>query len=377
MPRPAPISTIDNDFAFNTMNVRIPDILRDVINNNPDYPPSIMKNLENLQHTISNGDTVKMLPPDAHDYAAWLPHYEEQLNSYQPFNWHACDWFFGETYAYRSLMEAVRYFETGRDPFAPTKREEIASDALWALLERAIDAEDDLVTLLGLAVWGNRIDLSYAPSREHGTTISENDLLVDDRTAFVALLDTIPHLNMILDNFGTEFAMDLVAADSLLKRGKSVALHFKAHPTFVSDAIAPDFWTMLAAMDEHVPQLASRLRNAWNIGKLTLKPHPFWNSSYFMWEMPSSLKQSLRGSALIVKGDANYRRMVGDAIWDTTVPFGEVLAYMHVPVLALRILKSEPVVGLPVGMAKPLDTVDEKWRLNGRRGVIQFYDGQA
>ena len=377
MPRPAPISTIDNDFAFNTMNVRIPNILRDVINHNPDYPPSITKNLERLLKSISDGARIKMLPPDAHDYTAWLPHYEEQLNSYQPFNWHGCDWFFGETFAYRSLMEAVRYFETGRDPFAPTKREEIASDALWTLLERAIDAEDDLVTLLGLAVWGNRIDLSYAPSREHGTTINEDDLLDDDREAFVTLLDAIPHINMILDNFGTEFAMDLVLTDAMLKRDKTVTLHLKAHPTFVSDAIVPDFWSMLAAMDEKVPHLSSRLRDNWEHGKLTLKSHPFWNSSYFMWEIPSPLKKSLRGSALIVKGDANYRRLVGDAIWETTVPFSEVLAYVQVPVLALRVLKSEPVVGLPDGMAQRLDSIDEQWRLNGKRGVIQFHDGQV
>lgn len=377
MPRPAPISTIDNDFAFNTMSVRIPDILRDVINHNPDYPLSVMKNLESLLKSIRDGDTVKMLPPDAHDYAAWLPQYEEQLNSYQPFNWHTCDWFFGETFAYRSMMEAVRYFETGRDPFAPTKREEIASDALWTFLEQAIDAEDDLVTLLGLAVWGNRIDLSYAPAREHGTTVDEEDLLVDHREAFVATLDAIPHISMILDNFGTEFAMDLVVTDALLKREKTVALHLKAHPTFVSDAIVLDFWSMLAAMDEYVPQLSSRLRDNWEHGKLTLKLHPFWNSSYFLWEMPAHLKKSLRGSGLIVKGDANYRRMVGDAIWESTIPFGEVLAYMQGPVLALRVLKSEPVVGLPAGIAKQLDTVDEQWRLNGRRGVIQFYDGQA
>lgn len=374
MPRPAPISTIDNDFGFNTMNVRIPDILREVIENNPDYSPFIKSSLDTLLKAISDGNTVKMLPPDAHDYAAWLPQYEEQLNSYQPFNWHACDWFFGETFAYRSLMEAVRYFETGRDPFAPTKRTELAADALWTLLEKAVAAEDDLSTLLSFALWGNRIDLSYAPSREHGTAINDDDVLVDDRADALALLGDIAHVNIILDNFGTEFAMDLVLVDALLKRDKTVALHPKAHPTFVSDTIAPDFWTMLSAIDEHVPQLAARLRKAWETGKLTLRPHPFWNSSYFMWEMPPALKSSLRSSLVIVKGDANYRRMVGDAIWNTTVPFSDVLSYMHTPVLAVRTLKSEPVVGLPEGMAEQLDSVDDRWRLNGKRGLIQLHD---
>jgi hypothetical protein len=375
MPRPSPISTMDNDFAFDTMDVRIPDILREVINNNPDYPVAITNNLQNLLSAISSGGTIQMLPGDAHDYASWLPQYEEQLNSYQPFNWHACDWFFAETFAYRSLMEAVRYIETGRDPFAPTKREELDSGALWNLLEEAIAVKDDLSALLSFALWGNRIDLSYAPSREHGTAINDDNILVDDRKETLALLDDISHIHIILDNFGTEFAMDLVLVDALLKRNKAVTLHPKMHPTFVSDTISPDFWAILSAMDERVPQLSERLRSAWDSGQVTLRPHPFWNSSYFMWAMPPALKRSLRGTLVILKGDANYRRAVGDAIWETTTPFSDVLSYMHTPVLALRTLKSESVVGFEDGMADHLDSIDEQWRFNGKRGLIQLHHG--
>jgi len=41
--------------------------------------------------------------------------------------------------------------------------------------------------------------------------------------------------------------------------------------------------------------------------------------------------------------------------------------------LALRTMKSDPLVGVPVGTAAELDPVDPKWRLNAKRAVMQFY----
>jgi hypothetical protein len=78
---------------------------------------------------------------------------------------------------------------------------------------------------------------------------------------------------------------------------------------------------------------------------------------------------------VIVKGDANYRRLVGDAVWQPETPFEDVMRYFPAPILALRTGKSDPIVGLPRGMAQALDQQDPAWRVNGRRGVIQFRDG--
>jgi hypothetical protein len=89
--------------------------------------------------------------------------------------------------------------------------------------------------------------------------------------------------------------------------------------------------------------------------------------------MPPRFQQFFTGAALVVsKGDANYRRVVGDALWQPETPFADVTAYFPAPLLALRTLKSNPIVGLPAGLAERLDAEDATWRVNGRRGVAQF-----
>ena len=76
---------------------------------------------------------------------------------------------------------------------------------------------------------------------------------------------------------------------------------------------------------------------------------------------------------MIIKGDANYRRTVGDCLWPAQTPFTHVLSYIDAPVLCLRTLKSDPVIGLPsAATAAALDRVDPEWRVNGKRGLIQF-----
>jgi hypothetical protein len=95
-----------------------------------------------------------------------------------------------------------------------------------------------------------------------------------------------------------------------------------------------------------------------------------------MWDLPPHLERLLAGAKLVIlKGDANYRRLVGDAIWPAETPFVDVAAHFPAPLLALRTLKSDPVVGLPAGLVAQLDGIDRGWRVNGRRGLVQFLPG--
>ena len=90
--------------------------------------------------------------------------------------------------------------------------------------------------------------------------------------------------------------------------------------------------------------------------------------------MPADLARKLNDARLvIIKGDANYRRAVGDCLWEAHTPFSHALEYLDAPALCLRALKSDPVVGLPSAhTAKALDRIDPDWRVNGKRGLIQF-----
>jgi hypothetical protein len=162
--------------------------------------------------------------------------------------------------------------------------------------------------------------------------------------------------------------------------GADVVLHAKAHPTFVSDATEYDVRRFLessgkAGTQYSAAQLAciERLAAAHGRGQLTIAPHAYWNSPLSLWELPAELERLFESARLVLlKGDANYRRALGDALWPPTTPFAEATAYFPAPLLALRTLKSDPIVGLPAGCAEALDRADSRWRVNGRRGVASL-----
>jgi hypothetical protein len=77
-------------------------------------------------------------------------------------------------------------------------------------------------------------------------------------------------------------------------------------------------------------------------------------------------------SLVILKGDMNYRRAVGDALWDRHTTFATVMHYFPAPVMALRSLKSDAIVGLPAELVRRLDEKTSAWRVGGHYGVIQF-----
>lgn len=382
-----------NPFANHTMRVRVPEILQQTLDLNPNYSDNIKDRVKALHDEIAEGQKIKALDQlTAPDYYVWLHALQAQhAQVTEELAWHNAVWFFAETYAYRRLMEAVRWLETGRDPFLPKKQEELAGDALWSLLERALEQSgtitDQLADVVAFGLWGNRIDLSYAASMAHGTDIGADDLLVDNRPELLDYLSKTgtdkthkseKPVYIIADNTGSELAMDLVMIDFLLEHvTDKVYLHVKAHPTFVSDAIPADVLMLLDKMQDHVgatDALAKRLINYWEQEQFMIVPHPYWNSSLFLWDMPETLYKNLNSARLVVvKGDANYRRTIGDAVWDVSAPFADVTRYLDAPLLCLRTLKSDPIVGLPSTEAGiKLDTIDPKWRTNGKRGVIQF-----
>lgn len=395
MLKPAPIRTDhSNAFASDTMKRRIPAIIDETIHLNPDYPPSIRARLENLRGDVANGEAITPLDIEsAADYQPWLRALQaQQAKTRGDLTWRNAEWFFAETYVYRCLMQAVRWQESRRDPFLPKKQTELQSAALWNLLERALQppptVEQQFMDLIAFDLWANRIDLSYAASTARGTDIAPDDLLVDNRPQLLdALYQSAAHSHslqgegavyIIVDNAGSELAMDLALTDWLLRHvTRRVILCLKAHPTFVSDAIPSDVWMMLAAMQKRGQasrELARRLTDAWMTERLRFVPHPFWNGSSFLWHLPPILRDILnKARLLIVKGDANYRRAVGDCLWPANTPFADVLRYLDAPVLCLRTLKSDPIVGLPTAETESeLNRADANWRTNGKRGLIQF-----
>ncbi len=377
-----------NVFADHTVRVRLIDILDETLNVNPTLFPAAQAAVTALRDEIAADEPIKMLParPLAQpEYHGWAAACAARAGA----TWRNVDWFFCETFMYRRLMQAVTYFETEDDPFLPIKRAEYESSVHRTVLDNALFAGQmggtvqRLDATLAQAVFGNRVDLSYAESRAQGLGTSESDLLVDDRPIVIDHLLENPSgdVHVVADNAGSELSADLCLIDLLIRENiaRRVFLHVKLHPTFVSDVIRADVlrFVMACAAGRYgmgARRMGTRLYDALRIGRLVLSDDPFWNSAYFAWEMPPALADSLQAGALvIVKGDANYRRFMGDAFWPHETSFKHVVGGLGMNLLMLRTLKSDPLVGLSAGMAEKLEAQDPRWRWSGKRALIQAH----
>ncbi len=384
---PPLISTGDpGSFARYTLAVRDPRILEE-LEAAAWFSPGIKRGLRQLREEILQG-AIRPLHEDAPDVDFWHKVSQPFLGG----SWLNVPWYWAETYLYRRILEIVGYFQIGawheRDPFAPIKDAELEPEAapqrVRDLLEvLPADPAARFELLVYAALWGNRVDLSYNVEKQFGRAARLEDeranLLVDDTPRVWAHLagHSLRHLVYIADNAGTELAFDLALIDHLLESGLAgrVTLHLKPQPFYVSDAMPPDVERTLVAFDranETTRALARRLRAQRAAGRLGLRVHWFYPTPLHYFEAPDDLWQLLQQADwVILKGDVNYRRLVGDAHWTPTTPFEHAARYFAAPALSLRTLKSELVIGLAPGQAEQLTKLDPDWRVNGKRGVAQ------
>jgi hypothetical protein len=358
------------------METRVPRIARDVVDRNPTLAPASREAVERLARSIEENALLPAPRWPAPDVEAWTSAHADHATE----RWLAAEWFHAELAFYRALAEACRFWETDRDPFAPAKEEELAGERPWSHLEQALGAEgarDERVHgLLDACLWGNRVDLSYTVGDAHGHAVDE-DLLVDDRAAAVPFfVRPGASVHLVADNAGTELALDLGLVDVLLAEPTArVTLHLKLQPVFVSDALPRDAWGTLDRMDARggaTARVAGRLRAAFDAGRLTLAPDLFWSGPRFLWEAPPHILRALSSATIVlIKGDANYRRVIGDAMWPSDATFPDAAGYAPFPLLCLRTMKSDAVVGLPPGLAERLDASEPRWRIDARRGLAQ------
>lgn len=384
---PSPICTSDADsFARHTFVERIPGILRDVVAQN-DLSDGNRKALEVLLAEVTHG-RVRALSEDTPDRAFWngvsAPHFGR--------SWLDVPWYWAEAFVYRRVLEATGYFQPGRghgvDPFAAKKAAELAPEAAPGAAGALLDGLPDdpqarFQGLLHASLWGNRSDLSYDVARRLGRPTGDPkeqaNLLVDDTDRIWDLLrgKGCPRLAILADNAGTELLMDLALADYLLCQDlvEQVQLHVKPHPFFVSDAMVEDVWAGIGAVERTggtACDLGERLRAQIARDDLQLVSHWHYGTSLFFFQLPDDLRALLASMNLVVvKGDANYRRLLGDAHWPPTTPFAKATGYFPAPLVALRTLKAEIIVGLAPGEAERLRTEDPTWLVNGRRGLVQ------
>lgn len=399
LPLPPPLRAAEEpSFTHFSVVTRLPDIARRALRENG-FSPETELVLQDLIDEIPYGVIRPLHIPAAQagDWQAWTAPYLGQ-------NWLDVPWFFAEEYFYARILEASGYFSPGdtyqKDPYLLQKTLGLQStqpaiDALAEQVQRALADGSTanpgmLEPFLLMNLWGNQNDLSMWPVLRDSTGLVGGSAAGASTSAQAHLLanqiaDVQEYLRenvrrplrveIVLDNAGYELVTDLALADLLLHSGlaQTMVLHAKAYPVFVSDATPADVDYTLDHLGSTAHPAAfamqQRLRGALADGRLHIHNHPFWTSPLAAWEMPPELEQQIGTAQLVIfKGDANYRRLLGDRHWPLETPFAGVVDYLRPAVLAIRTLKSEIATGIPAER----QPAEPDWMINGRWGLIQF-----
>ena len=377
----------DTPGTFTTYSVtdRLPEI---AIRTAQDLPEERRAGLVELAAAITKG-RIEPVDPAGPETQQWTEH----VAPYVDMAWTEVPWFFAEYYFYRRVLDAVGYWTTEEDPYGTQKQLGLAQGiqsarSMIADLDQSYAAGAAIADVLGratdAALWGNRADLSLWPAESDAATAVEADaerLLTDHRSMAVdELTDRLPPpVAIVLDNVGAELVADLILADILLRSdvASRVVLDVKTYPVFVSDGTTSDVTQTIDRMSAdpspHMRSVGERLAAEIKADRLRIRADPFWVSPVVWRQRPASIDTALAQAGLvIVKGDANFRRLVDDRAWEPTTPFSVAIGSSPAPLLSLRTLKSEVVVGLDPSTVASVAADDADWMVNGKWATALF-----
>ena len=306
--------------------------------------------------------------------------------------WAELPFFDTEFVLYHALNSIAGWFETGVDVFRPVRAEARAA-ALARLaaapldeITRGASSREQLADVLWLALLGNEADYSQLSVASQRSSWSQR-LVVDERTGLIdGLLHAPPGsvVHLIADNAGPELLADLIVVDALLRRPEParVVLHCKPWPMFVSDALPEDVTATvgaLAALPASPPRaLGKRLVRAHEDGRLEVESHLAWGEPRHFDALEPELVAPLAASPMVIaKGDLNYRRFVGDRAWPLDTPAAVATGAVPFAATALRVLKSDAVVGVQPCVAARAAATSPDWRTDGSHALVQRLGARA
>lgn len=413
LPPPILVSP-EGSFAWDVFHRRHPVLIENLIAALP-YGPQQIRDLRALLDESVGGGVIEPLREGAPDARLW----REWDRGHYGKPWADAPFLWAEGFFFRRILEATGYYAldagvrgaggasgttdgavrswVGVDPYEPMKHDELADPGLEAAFSwygglAGLEPARRFAALVEAAVLGNRADLVFQVTEVVEGYSAVNPPLADDteliwerlrggagggggggdvgdgrRSGVVAF---------VCDNAGRELITDLLLAHELLTTdiAHSVEVHVKPAPYYISDATAADVGRCLRrlrGMSGALGEAGRALFEHAAAGRLRVLTHPFWSAPLSFHELPGDLRASLAGRFLIFKGDLNYRRLVGDSWWDPTMPFADAVAYLGMPLAALRAAKSDVVVGVTREQVETLDATEADWRLNGRHSLIQ------
>ncbi|KAI5480682.1 hypothetical protein MNV49_007609 [Pseudohyphozyma bogoriensis] len=388
--------------------------------------------MEDLMEELQANDVLRPIIDDGEaDVTSWN---KEIAKYFRGRNWKSAPWLFAEALHYRRLHEcfSVSKYWKDYDVFFRQKCDTFSrsSDAVFELSSRfstpwkasGKDGEKQLVfhELTQVCLWGNSTDLSLLIDMTEedikklqstggdNLAATEKNILGNDlpklwdyvsSDKFAGKEKKGGRVDFVLDNAGFELYCDFVYADWLIQSGLAhqIRFHGKRFAWFVSDVTRKDFQWLINTMcyghlfpnasDEEMESLKAlgeRWRDYVKAGTWVYEEHSFWITGYTFWELkneaPDLFVHLSESDLVIFKGDLNHRKLTYDCHAPVSTPFDVAIGPLGSepgapPIVSLRTIKSDVVVGIPDKIAADLDENESGWKISGKYAVVLLSNG--
>ena len=350
---PKPIKRIRGQgFVDYTITRRLPKILAAVENQlGESIDPAQMM----LQAIINGG------PINTTIFERPTNYWNEYLDRLTASTWDDLPFFDLEFLFYHGLNSMAGYFDTGTDIFYQIRKKALAKAIpdLAAGLAKLSELSDMALlraTIHG-ALFANETDYSQLITSQGDASFWHERILLDDSEPWLSSIQQNLEkrdIHIVADNAGHELCWDLVMVDAILRvcNPVNVVMHVKPWPMFVSDALSIDIEETLDrfqsnTLSDPMCTIGQRLRAALEHGQLRIEAEADWGEPRHFNGLNTHLKIVLSNAVSVIsKGDLNYRRFTGDLQWPMDTPVSVATADVPFTGFALRVLKSDALVGI-------------------------------
>ncbi len=326
-------------------------------------------------------------PIDTTIFTRPTDYWQTYIDQLTGLTWDDLSFFDLEILFYHGLNSIAGYFDNGIDVFRQVRQN--------ALTKAIPDLATGLTTISELsgiallkatlrgALFANEADYSQLITPQGDTNLWHKRVLLDESEQWIANLQNNlkeGDIHIIADNAGHELCWDLVLVDAILKLFNTikVVIHVKPWPMVVSDALSIDVEETINkflsnTLSDNMRLLGQRLKAAMECDRLSVQAEADWGEPRHFNALEPNLGNTLGNSiGVIAKGDLNYRRLVEDRQWSIDTPVKVATDGVPFNAIALRVLKSDALVGLDASVAETAATQFSDWRTRGYFAVMQL-----
>lgn len=386
------ISWRNDGFAYMTIEARFRDNFRKTGFTYPDADDHYSKFCQ--EKVLSAEDLTELFKGDHR--REYITNYREKINKLlnkKKINNQDVQYLFANS----SFIFAEHYFfyhilhlfsTKNEDPWAVTKDQSLSNKKIVNKINDLFDAykKGEFDHILRLSVFANSTDLSQLECKAKSFGLGQFAINDNINNIVADYCNTLKdkQVHIIVDNCGLELISDFILGSFLIKncQAQKVIYHYNVLPIFVSDTVDSDIKKAKEAIEniksgnkdsvEVVDEILELLNNN---ERVEFRPNIFWNMPFPFKEMPNTLLDDLNGDTvglIIVKGDLNYRRLVEDRKWNVSKKINSRVNYFEKPILILRSLKSNTLLGVDRKKAKEYDLKQPNWKIVGDYGIIQL-----